>query len=181
MSASGKPTRAQIQNPSTHYGKARASTRHFITQRITGAINIVFALFIIWFVVSLAGRAPAEMIELARNPFVAIGLALLVVNVSIHMRNGMRDVIDLSDADQARLALESAQAARALKDMTRCTKLNVAALGNTVPQLHVHVIARFSDDAAWPRPVWGVVPAKPYADAALAEFIGQLKRLLALG
>ncbi|WP_055046793.1 succinate dehydrogenase, hydrophobic membrane anchor protein [Devosia sp. A16] len=94
MSASDKPTRAQIQNPSTHYGKAKASTRHFITQRITGAINIVFALFIIWFVVSLAGRAPAEMIELARNPFVAIGLALLVVNVSIHMRNGMRDVIE---------------------------------------------------------------------------------------
>lgn len=94
MSVLGKPTRAQIQNPSTHYGKAKASTRHFITQRITGAINIVFALFIIWFVVSLAGRAPAEMIELARNPFVAIGLALLVVNVSIHMRNGMRDVIE---------------------------------------------------------------------------------------
>ena len=89
-----KPTQAQIQTPSTHYGNARASTRHFITQRITGAINIVFSIFIIWFVVSLATRAPAEMIELARNPFVAIGLALLVVNVAIHMRNGMRDVIE---------------------------------------------------------------------------------------
>ena len=92
--SSAKHTRSQIQTPSTHYGRAKASTRHFITQRITGAINIVFTLFIVWFVVSLASRAPAEMIELARNPFVGIGLALLVVNVSIHMRNGMRDTIE---------------------------------------------------------------------------------------
>jgi succinate dehydrogenase / fumarate reductase membrane anchor subunit len=89
-----KPSRAQVQTPSTHYGSAKASTRHFITQRVTGAINIVFTLFIVWFVVSLAGKAPAEMIGLARNPFVAIGLMLLVVNVAIHMRNGMRDVIE---------------------------------------------------------------------------------------
>jgi succinate dehydrogenase / fumarate reductase membrane anchor subunit len=89
-----KPTRAQIQTPSTHYGKTKASTRHFVLQRVTGALNILFTLFIVWFVVSLAGKAPAEMIELARNPFVAIGLALLVVNVALHMRNGMRDVIE---------------------------------------------------------------------------------------
>jgi succinate dehydrogenase / fumarate reductase membrane anchor subunit len=93
MSAT-KPTQAQIQNPSTHYGKGKASTRHFVTQRVTGAINIVFTLFIVWFVVSLAGKAPAEMVALAGNPFVAIGLALLVINVAIHMRNGMRDVIE---------------------------------------------------------------------------------------
>ncbi|MCW5686533.1 MAG: HIT domain-containing protein [Pseudolabrys sp.] len=101
--------------------------------------------------------------------------------VLVPRRNGMRDVIDLTDTDQARLAVESAQAARALKDMTHCTKLNVAALGNTVPQLHVHVIARFSNDAAWPRPVWGVLPAKPYSDVALADFIGKMKRSMALG
>lgn len=89
-----KPSRAQIQTPSTHYGNAKASTRHFITQRVTGALNIVFTLFIVWFVVSLAGKAPAEMVALAANPFVAIGLMLLVVNVAIHMRNGMRDVIE---------------------------------------------------------------------------------------
>jgi len=92
--SSSKPTRAQIQNPSTHYGKGKASTRHFITQRATGALNIVFTLFMVWFVVSLAGRTPAEMIELARHPVVAIGLALMVVSVAVHMRNGMRDVIE---------------------------------------------------------------------------------------
>jgi succinate dehydrogenase / fumarate reductase membrane anchor subunit len=89
-----KPTQAQIQNPTTHYGNAKASTRHFITQRVTGALNILFAVFMVWFVVSLAGRAPAEMIELVRNPFVALGLAVMVVNVAIHMRNGMRDTIE---------------------------------------------------------------------------------------
>jgi len=100
--------------------------------------------------------------------------------VLVPRRPNACDVIDLTDADQARLAVESAQAGRALKDMTRCTKLNVAALGNAVPQLHVHIIARFSDDAAWPKPVWGVVPAKPYTDAALADFVGRMKRLMAL-
>lgn len=101
-----KPTRAQIQNPSTHYGNAKASTRHFVTQRVTGALNIAFTLFIVWFVVSLAGRAPAEMVALAANPFVAIALALLVVNVAIHMRNGMRDVIeDYFDAGEHGLAM----------------------------------------------------------------------------
>jgi succinate dehydrogenase / fumarate reductase membrane anchor subunit len=102
----GKPTRAEIQNPSTHYGHAKASTRHFITQRVTGALNIVFTLFIVWFVMSLAGRAPAEMVALAANPFVAIGLALLVVNVAIHMRNGMRDTIeDYFDKGEHSLAM----------------------------------------------------------------------------
>ena len=93
MSAA-KPTRSQVQTPSTHYGNGKASTRHFILQRVTGALNILFTLFIVWFVVSLAGRAPSEMIELVRSPFVAGALALLVINVSMHMRNGMRDVIE---------------------------------------------------------------------------------------
>ena len=104
--SSAKLTRAQVQNPTTHYGRAKASTRHFITQRVTGALNIVFTLFIVWFVVSLAGKAPAEMVALAANPFVAIGLAALVINVAIHMRNGMRDVIeDYFDAGEHGLAM----------------------------------------------------------------------------
>ena len=52
--------------------------------------------------------------------------------------------------------------ARAMKAVTTCDKLNIAALGNVVPQLHVHVIARFRSDAAWPKPVWGVAPPRPY-------------------
>lgn len=102
----GKPTRAQIQNPSTHYGNAKASTRHFITQRLTGALNIVFTGFFVWFVVSVAGGGRADMVATVANPFVAIMLALLIVNTAIHMRNGMRDVIeDYFDGAAGRLAM----------------------------------------------------------------------------
>jgi succinate dehydrogenase / fumarate reductase membrane anchor subunit len=89
-----KPTRAEIRNPSTHYGPAKAATGHFLIQRVTGALNIVFLLFFIWFVVSLAGADRAQMLAIVANPFVAIALALLIVNVTIHMRNGMREVIE---------------------------------------------------------------------------------------
>ncbi len=102
----GKPTRAEIQNPSTHYGAAKASTRHFITQRVTGALNIVFTLFLVWLVVSLAGADAASKLALVGNPAVAIGLALLLVNVAIHMRNGMRDVIeDYFEGSAGKLAM----------------------------------------------------------------------------
>ena len=58
-------------------------------------------------------------------------------------------------------------------------KLNVAALGNLVPQLHVHVIARYQDDIAWPRPVWGMAAAQPYPPEMLVQRIEALRRALA--
>jgi len=103
---SDKPSAADIRNPKTHYGNAKASTRHFITQRVTGALNIVFTLFFVWFVVSLAGADTAGKLALVANPFVAIVLALLLVVVAIHMRNGMRDVIeDYFTGAEERLAM----------------------------------------------------------------------------
>ncbi len=62
---------------------------------------------------------------------------------------------------------EIVRASRALKTVFTPDKINVGALGNMVPQLHIHVIARFADDPAWPQPVWGVVPALPYTADAL--------------
>lgn len=79
---------------------------------------------------------------------------------------GARDMIDLADADQQRLMGEIGEASRILRQVTKAEKLNVAALGNVVPQLHVHVIARFAGDAAWPKPIWGVKPPVPYPPAA---------------
>lgn len=76
---------------------------------------------------------------------------------------GARDMIDLTEADQQRLMAEIGAASRILRTETRADKLNVAALGNVVPQLHVHVIARFTGDVAWPKPIWGVVPPAPFA------------------
>jgi diadenosine tetraphosphate (Ap4A) HIT family hydrolase len=98
--------------------------------------------------------------------------------VLVPEREGLRDLHDLAPQDHAPLMAEIARASRALQAIHSPHKLNVAALGNVVPQLHVHVIARFTTDAAWPRPVWGVAPPKPYGEAALAEALQKLKAAL---
>jgi succinate dehydrogenase / fumarate reductase membrane anchor subunit len=99
--------KATIANPTTHYGPTRGSTRHFIWQRMTGALNVVFTIFFVWFVVRLAGAERAEMIDVVRNPGIALVLALLIVNVCIHMRIGMREIIEdyIDEHKQNRLAL----------------------------------------------------------------------------
>jgi diadenosine tetraphosphate (Ap4A) HIT family hydrolase len=84
-------------------------------------------------------------------------------------RPGLKDLPDLAPADLTALCDEMVRASRALQALFRPDKINVAALGNQVPQLHVHVIARFTGDAAWPKPVWGVVPPRRYTAEALAE------------
>mgnify|MGYP000979723431 CR=1 FL=1 len=84
--------KATIANPKTHYG--HGGTRHFIVQRITGALNVLFTLFFVWFVLHLAGADRAQMVEVVRNPIVAVILCLLIINVCVHMRIGMNEVID---------------------------------------------------------------------------------------
>jgi diadenosine tetraphosphate (Ap4A) HIT family hydrolase len=91
------------------------------------------------------------------------------------------EIIDLSEVEQAQLMTEVCRVARALKDITKCDKLNIAALGNLVPQLHVHVIARRAGDAAWPRPVWGVMPPLPHDAEEVQNFINALRRKIWLG
>ena len=86
------------------------------------------------------------------------------------------EIIDLDDVEQAQLMTEVSRAARALKEVTKCDKLNIAALGNVVPQLHVHVIARRKTDAAWPRPIWGAVPPLPRDAEEVQNFISALRR-----
>jgi diadenosine tetraphosphate (Ap4A) HIT family hydrolase len=92
--------------------------------------------------------------------------------ILVPRRPGATELIDLDDADRARLMDEITQVGRALRAVTACDKLNVAALGNAVPQLHVHVIARFRSDAAWPAPVWGHTPPQPY-EPGIAEYFAQ--------
>ena len=86
--------RAAISNPKTHYGAGKPATRSFYLQRLTGALNIAFTLFFVWFVVRLAGADRADMVAVVRNPGIAIILCLLIINVCIHMRIGMREVIE---------------------------------------------------------------------------------------
>jgi diadenosine tetraphosphate (Ap4A) HIT family hydrolase len=91
------------------------------------------------------------------------------------------EIIDLDEVEQGQLMTEISRAARALKEVTRCDKLNIAALGNLVPQLHIHVIARRSSDVAWPRPVWGVMPPLAHDAEEVQTFISALRRKIWLG
>lgn len=95
-------------------------------------------------------------------------------------RAGASEIIDLDEADRSQLLLEMTDVSRALKHLTACHKLNIAAIGNVVPQLHIHVIARRRDDPAWPKPVWGAVPARPYDLAERECFIAALRRKIGL-
>ena len=98
--------------------------------------------------------------------------------ILVPRREGAREIYQLGDADQAQLLRESSQLSRALMQAFRGDKLNVAALGNVVPQLHLHHIVRFAGDPAWPAPVWGRHPARPYAPAEQAERLKALRAVL---
>jgi diadenosine tetraphosphate (Ap4A) HIT family hydrolase len=91
---------------------------------------------------------------------------------------GASELTDLSPDHQARLLAEINVAARALKTLFTPDKLNIAALGNVTPQLHVHVIARFHGDAAWPRPVWGVGQAEVYDPQEAQSLVGKLNEII---
>jgi diadenosine tetraphosphate (Ap4A) HIT family hydrolase len=100
--------------------------------------------------------------------------------ILVPRRPGMVEIIDLAPADRALLLDEIAAVSEALRSVTGCDKLNVAALGNQVRQLHVHVIARFRTDPAWPRPVWGSGEPVAYEAAARDRLRGQLRQGLSL-
>ncbi|HEY3566402.1 MAG TPA: HIT family protein [Thermoanaerobaculia bacterium] len=94
-------------------------------------------------------------------------------------REAVREIHQLSPADRAALVEEIARASEALERLFQPDKLNVGALGNIVPQLHVHVVARAAGDPAWPGPVWGSGAAAPYAERELAEIRERLAAALA--
>ena len=91
---------------------------------------------------------------------------------------GARELLDLDDGDQRALLAEINLVGRAIETLWRPDKLNIAALGNVVPQLHVHVIARFTSDPAWPQPVWGRGERIAYSDDAREVRISELREAL---
>jgi diadenosine tetraphosphate (Ap4A) HIT family hydrolase len=93
-------------------------------------------------------------------------------------RTGAVELIDLGEVERAQLMSEIALVSSALKEVTECDKLNVAALGNAVPQLHVHIIARRKTDKAWPKPVWGAVPPISHDAKELDRFMEAMKNKL---
>jgi diadenosine tetraphosphate (Ap4A) HIT family hydrolase len=95
-------------------------------------------------------------------------------------RPGASEIIDLDAADQRQLMAEIATVSQALRAVTLCDKLNVAAIGNMVPQLHVHIVARRRDDVAWPKPVWGAVQARAWDAVERERLVEAVRRKIGL-
>ena len=91
--------------------------------------------------------------------------------ILVPRRPALVELFDLDAGERPLLMEEIAMAGSQLKALTKCHKTNIANLGNAVPQLHIHVIARNPGDAAWPGPVWGKGEAVPYEPQALEEFV----------
>jgi diadenosine tetraphosphate (Ap4A) HIT family hydrolase len=99
--------------------------------------------------------------------------------ILVPRREGLRDLHQVAAADKPQLLAEIDQLSGVLESLGNAYKMNVAALGNMVEQLHVHVIARTREDAAWPGPVWGVGKAQPYQEPQARKLITQLRDELA--
>lgn len=130
----------------------------------------------------LHDRLAADTIDVTRWPLCRV----LLMNDSTYpwlilvpQRPGLREMHHLPAADRHRLMEEIATASAALEVAFTPDKLNVAALGNLVPQLHVHVIARYRTDPAWPGPVWGAAPPQPYAAGDRTAVLSRLRQALA--
>jgi diadenosine tetraphosphate (Ap4A) HIT family hydrolase len=95
-------------------------------------------------------------------------------------RENVTEIHHLNEADQQQLMRESVLLSRALEKVFSPDKLNIAALGNIVPQCHIHHVVRYRTDPAWPAPVWGRVAVKEYSEDALAEVVAALKQALSL-
>jgi diadenosine tetraphosphate (Ap4A) HIT family hydrolase len=94
-------------------------------------------------------------------------------------RREATELHDLNARDRALLIEQIALTSEKLKSLTNAAKINVGALGNLVPQLHIHIVARNPGDAAWPGPVWGQGAPIPYAPDALKDFVKRLGTAIA--
>lgn len=115
-----------------------------------------------------ANTAPVGDLPLSR--VLALNDANFPWLILVPRRIGLIELTDLEPDQSSLLMQEVSTVGRALKEETRCDKLNIAAIGNIVPQLHIHIVARRKDDALWPKPVWGAEPQRRYEPAAIQHF-----------
>ena len=87
-------TNSMIADPGTKYGNGKRATRHFIVQRLTGVSNVLFITFLVFIVVSLAGESRGDVVAVLGNPLIGIPFAILFAIVCVHMRIGMREIIE---------------------------------------------------------------------------------------
>ena len=98
--------------------------------------------------------------------------------ILVPRRTGCRDLTDVPPMDFPMMMDEVAYVNDALKAYTKPTKMNVAAIGNLVPQLHIHIIARTEGDECWPKPVWGHANPQPYTEKHLEKAVEAYKAML---
>ena len=130
---------------------------------------------------SLHPRLAADTIfvaDWALSRVVAMNDARYPWLILVPRRDGATEIFDLDAQDRRTLIEEIARASHGLKTLTAAAKINVGALGNLVPQLHVHIVARNPGDAAWPGPVWGQGTAQAYQPDALDTLIRKLVNAL---
>ncbi len=119
-----------------------------------------------------------EMGRLALSRLLLMNDATYPWLILVPERPAVREIFELQPADRLLLMEEVALVSRALDEIFEPDKLNVAAIGNVVPQLHVHIVARFRSDPVWPAPVWGRTPPYPYTVLAAEKIRGQLRERL---
>lgn len=120
----------------------------------------------------LIGRFPLSLLLLSKD-------ANYPWLILVPEREDAFEIFHLSREDRVQLMHESCRLADVMTSVLDADKINVAALGNVVPQLHLHHIARYRDDPAWPRPIWGCVPAVAYAPDKLLALVEKLTNALA--
>ncbi len=125
-------------------------------------------------------RLKADTFEIGHFPL----STLLLINdanypwfVLVPRLEGIGEIHELTDTDLQQLMRESSALSKKLALLFGARKMNIAALGNVVPQLHIHHIVRYEYDPAWPDPVWGKVPARPYTETERGEVIARLQGL----
>jgi diadenosine tetraphosphate (Ap4A) HIT family hydrolase len=134
-----------------------------------------------------AMQSPFELHPRLRQDCLTLGrfplCRLLLMNearypwcILVPERAGIREIFELSTEDRIRLVEESSRLARVLATVFAADKMNIAAIGNLVPQLHLHHVVRYRDDPAWPAPVWGRFDPMPYERERLAEVLAKLER-----
>ena len=133
---------------------------------------------------TLHPQLQADCIPLGRFPL----CQLLLLNdanypwfILVPEREDISEIYQLAAEDQQQLLRESSHLAQQLADHFKADKMNIAALGNVVPQLHLHHIVRYRHDPAWPAPIWGKVPPQPYGAAAVAALKQTLSAILGGG
>jgi diadenosine tetraphosphate (Ap4A) HIT family hydrolase len=130
---------------------------------------------------SLNSRLKADTIKIAEFEL----SELLLMNdknypwfILVPRRDDISEVFQLNDQDQTQLYREISYLSEILKNFYQADKVNIGALGNMVPQLHIHVIMRFKNDIAWPKPVWGLFEAINYSDDEITQISKDINGLI---